>query len=71
MYHSIQDQQKVADAPSVNALAPLVKRVRSVSKLELDRLRKASAYRQLKQEWCNQRNAGKWEKKAREAAEKK
>ena len=45
--------------------------MKSVSKLELDRLRKASAYRSIKQEWCNQRNAGKWEKKAREAAEKK
>ena len=55
----------------MNSLPPLVKRVKSVGKLELDRLRKASAYRSIKQEWCNQRNAGKWEKKAREEAEKK
>ena len=66
-----QDKQTVVDAPVVNSLGPLVKRVRAVSKLELDRLRKTSAYRTIRQEWCNQRNAGKWEKKAREAADKK
>jgi hypothetical protein len=60
----------VATAPVVNSLPPLVKRVRSVSKLELERLRKASAYRSIRQEWNNQRNAGRREKKAREAAEK-
>jgi hypothetical protein len=61
----------VVDKPQVNSLAPLIKRVRSVSKEELDRLRKTSAYRTIRTEWCNQRNAGKWERKAREAAEKK
>ena len=45
--------------------------MRSVSKLDLERLRKVSAYKQIRQEWCNQRNAGKWEKKALDAAEKK
>ena len=55
----------------MNALAPLVKRVKSVSKIELERLRKGNAYRSIRQEWNNQRNAGKREKKAREAAEKK
>ena len=64
----MKEQQTVATAPVVNTLAPLVKRVRSVSKLELERLRKASAYRSIRQEWNNQRNAGKREKKAREAA---
>jgi large subunit ribosomal protein L13e len=66
----IQDQQTVATAPTVNTLAPLVKRVRSVSKLELERLRKSSAYRSIRQEWNNQRNEGQRQKKAREAAEK-
>jgi len=51
-------------------LAPLVKRVRSVSKVELERLRKAGAYRTIRQEWNNQRNEGIRQKKAREAAEK-
>jgi hypothetical protein len=48
----------------------LVKRVRSVSKLELERLRKTGAYRSLRQEWNNQRNEGRRLKKEREAAEK-
>lgn len=61
----------MSDAPVFNSLAPLIKRVRSVSKLELDRLRKTSAYKSIRQEWSNQRNAGKREKKAREAADKK
>lgn len=47
-----------------------MKRVRSVSKLELERLRKTGAYRTIRQEWNNQRNEGKRQKKAREAAEK-
>jgi hypothetical protein len=55
----------------VNSLAPLIKRVRSVSKEELERLRKTSAYQTIRTEWANQRNAGRREKKAREAAEKK
>jgi len=65
-----KDQQTVATAPTVNVLAPLVKRVRSVSKIELERLRKSSAYRSIRQEWNNQRNEGIRQKKAREAAEK-
>lgn len=65
-----QEQQTVATAPVVNTLAPLVKRVRSVSKLELERLRKTGAFRSIRQEWNNQRNEGKRQKKAREAAEK-
>jgi hypothetical protein len=67
----IQDQQTVVDAPTVNTLAPLIKRVRSVSTLELERLRKSSAFRTVRQEWNNQRNAGRREKRAKEAAEKK
>jgi ribosomal protein S13 len=47
-----------------------VKRVRSVSKLELERLRKTGAYRSIRQEWNNKRNEGKRQKKAKEAAEK-
>ena len=52
----IQENQKVASVSTVNALPALVKRVRSVSKLELERLRKTGAYRSLRQEWNNQRN---------------
>ncbi len=65
-----QESQTVATAPLVNAPLPLVKRVRSVSKLELERLRKTGAYRTYRQEWNNQRNEGKRLKKEREAAEK-
>lgn len=65
-----QDQQTVATAPVVNVLPSLVKRVRSVSALQLESLRKSSAYRSIRQEWNNQRNEGKRQKKAREAAEK-
>ena len=66
----MQDQQTIATAPVVNTLAPLVKRVRSVSQLELERLRKTNVYRTIRQEWNNQRNAGQRQKKAKEAAEK-
>ena len=55
---------------SVNALPKLIKRVRSVSSLELDNLRKNNVFRNIRQEWNNQRNEGKRQKKAREAAEK-
>ena len=65
---TIQDQQTVATAPVVNTLQPLVKRVRSVSQLELERLRKTNVYRTIRQEWNNQRNAGQRQKKAKEAA---
>ena len=44
--------------------------MRSVSQLELERLRKTNVYRTIRQEWNNQRNAGQRQKKAREAAEK-
>ena len=54
----------------MNVLPALVKRVRSVSQVELDRLRKTGAYRTIRQEWNNQRNAGQRQKKAKEAAEK-
>ena len=57
-------------AASVNALPKLIKRVRSVSSLELDNLRKNNVFRNIRQEWNNQRNEGKRQKKAREAAEK-
>ena len=54
----------------VNSLTPLIKRVRSVSKLELERLRKTNAYKTIRQEWSKQRNEGQRQKKAKEAAEK-
>ena len=60
----------VASASTVNALPTLIKRVRSVSKLELERLQKTNVYRSLRQEWNNQRNEGRRLKKEREAAEK-
>jgi hypothetical protein len=41
-----------------------------VSRIELDILKKSSAFRTIRQEWNNQRNQGKREKKAKEAAEK-
>jgi hypothetical protein len=60
----------VASGTTVNALPTLIKRVRAVSKLELERLQKTGAYRSLRQEWNNQRNEGKRLKKEREAADK-
>ena len=51
-----KENQKVGDNATVNVLPPLIKRVRSVSKLELERLRKVGVYRSLRQEWNNQRN---------------
>ena len=60
----------MGDAASVNALPKLIKRVRSVSSLELDNLRKNNVFKNIRQEWNNQRNEGKRQKKAREAAEK-
>ena len=67
---NFQENQKVASTTTVNALPTLIKRVRSVSKLELERLQKTGAYRSLRQEWNNQRNEGKRLKKEREAADK-
>ncbi len=60
----------MATSPSVNVLPPLIKRVRSVSKLELDSLRKNNVFKNIRQEWNNQRNEGRRQKRAREAAEK-
>jgi len=60
----------VASGSTVNALPTLIKRVRSVSKLELERLQKTNVYRSIRQEWNNQRNEGRRLKKEREAAEK-
>ena len=62
--------QEVGEGRNVNTLPPLIKRVRSVSSTDLDRLRKGNAFRTYRQEWCNQRNEGKRARKAREAAEK-
>jgi hypothetical protein len=54
----------------VNALPPLIKRVKAVSALQLDQLKKGQVYKTLRQEWANQRNEGKRLKREREAAEK-
>lgn len=50
IFYIIKDQQAVATTPSVNTLAPLVKRIRSVSKIELQRHSKSSAYKSIRQE---------------------
>ena len=55
----------------VNAPAPLAKRAKSISQVMLDSLKKNQVYRSIRQEWNNQRNEGKRQKKEREAAEKK
>ena len=59
----MKENQKVGEVSNVNALPTLVKRVRSVSKLELERLRKTGVYISIRQEWNNQRNEGKRLKK--------
>ena len=55
----------------MNALPKLVKRTKAVSRVMLDSLKKNQVYRTLRQEWNNQRNEGKRQKREREAAEKK
>lgn len=61
---------KADTSAKVNVLPPLVKRVKSISQLQLDQLKKQNAYRSIRQEWANQRNEGRRLKKEREAAEK-
>ena len=61
----LKENQKVGESSNVNALPTLIKRVRSVSKLELERLRKTGVFRSLRQEWNNQRNEGRRLKKER------
>lgn len=65
-----KENQVVDNSARVNVLPPLVKRVKAVSQIQLDQLRKGNAYRTLRQEWANQRNEGKRLKKEKEAAEK-
>lgn len=55
----------------VNSLPKLVKRTKAVSPAILDSIKKNNVYRSIRQEWNNQRNEGKRQKKEREAAEKK
>ena len=66
-----KDNQKVNADAVVNALPPLVKRVKPIGAALLDSLKKNKVYRSLRQEWNNQRNEGKRLKKAKEAEEKK
>ena len=66
-----QDNQKVDSNARVNSLPKLVKRTKAVSRVMLDSLKKNQVYRTLRQEWNNQRNEGKRQKREREAAEKK
>lgn len=65
-----KENQIVDNSAKVNVLPPLVKRVKAVSQIQLDQMRKVGAYRTLRQEWANQRNEGKRLKKEKEAAEK-
>ena len=58
-----KENQVVGTASNINQLPPLIKRVRSVSALELDRLKKIGVYRSIRQEWNNQRNEGRRLKK--------
>ena len=60
----------VNNSAKVNVLQPLVKRVKAVSQIQLDQLKKGNAYRTLRQEWANQRNEGRRLKREKEAAEK-
>ena len=55
----------------MNSLPKLVKRTKAVSPAILDSIKKNNVYRSIRQEWNNQRNEGKRQKKEREAAEKK
>ena len=55
----IQENQAVNSTAVVNSLPPLIKRVKAVSALQLDQLKKGQVYRTLRQEWANQRNEGK------------
>lgn len=55
----IQEQQIVNEQAVVNTLAPLVKRVKAITKADLEALKKNNVYRSLRQEWSDQRNEGK------------
>ena len=63
-----KENQKVDSSATVNALPKLVKRVKPIGQAVLDSLKKNQAFRTLRQEWNNQRNEGKRQKKAKEAA---
>ena len=65
-----KQNQMVNNSAKVNVLPPLVKRVKAVSQIQLDQLKKGNAYRTLRQEWANQRNEGRRLKREKEAAEK-
>lgn len=54
-----KEAQKVHDKPQVNALPPLIRRVKSISTSDLVKLKKDKVFRILRQEWANQRNNGK------------
>lgn len=60
---NIQEAQKVGDSTTVNALPPLIKRVKPVSPAIVDSLKKNSAYKTLRSEWAYQKNEGKRLKK--------
>jgi large subunit ribosomal protein L13e len=46
---SAKESQKVGSAGNVNALPPLIKRVKSVSAADVEKLKKTNVYRTLKQ----------------------
>ena len=65
-----KEAQIVDNSAKVNVLPPLAKRVKAVSQIQLDQMKKVGVYRTLRQEWANQRNEGRRLKKEKEAAEK-
>ena len=66
-----KENQTVNTKAVINTLPPLIKRVKPIGAALLESARKQNVYRTIRQEWNNQRNEGKREKKAREAEEKK
>lgn len=61
-----KEAQNPHDKPQVNALPPLVRRVKSISTSDLAKVKKDKVFRILRQEWANKRNNGKRLAKAAE-----
>lgn len=51
----IQENQKVETSICVNALPKLIKRVKPVSQVKLDSLKKVNAFKTLRTEWAHQK----------------
>lgn len=68
---SSKESHKVSDKPQANTALPLIRRVKSLSTGEVNKLKKDKVFRMLRQEWANQRWNGKRLNKASNPETKK